>query len=265
MKTKEMVSEAVDRAIRAHTRNLPKPCEDFLYSDAKKKIYIVLDGITRVHKEYDETPGQSAACEVNEIFAEAVVEFISANLNDPDAELLLRQAVKYGNDKIRENRKKKSLDEWGFYPGTLGIIALLRDSRMHYICAGDCLGMIIRGNTKICFGEQLPLAALEVMKISKKDRYDIYCNHPENALSYTIFNGDVCVPDTCEYACIDLCAGDVVVLASDGIKNYLKYEFAAVIKNTSAGRLIDLSTRYDEPPFGTYGDDKSLLKFVFAG
>ena len=52
---------------------------------------------------------------------------------------------------------------------------------------------------------------------------------------------------------------------SDGIKNYLKYEKIAVIKNTQTERLIDLSETYDVPPYGEYGDDKSLMKFTFRG
>ena len=52
---------------------------------------------------------------------------------------------------------------------------------------------------------------------------------------------------------------------SDGIKNYLKYEKIAVIKNTQTERLIDLSETYDLHPYGEYGDDKSLMKFTFRG
>jgi serine/threonine protein phosphatase PrpC len=271
MLLEEKIIEALDQAVRANDRRLSdsgnclKPCEDCVICDPVHGTFIVLDGITRVHKEYSAAPGKSAACDVNEIFVGAVMRYIADNHRELDAEKLLRGAVKSGNDRIREFRSQKSLNTWGFYPGTLGIIALIRGARLHYICAGDCVGMILRGNTKICFGEQLSLAALEIKKISKKDRYDIYCNHPENKLSYTIFNGDECVPDSCEYANIDLQQGDIVVLASDGIKNYLKYEFVDVIKTTSADRLIDLSMEYDAVPFGTYSDDKSLLKFIYNG
>ena len=52
---------------------------------------------------------------------------------------------------------------------------------------------------------------------------------------------------------------------SDGIKNYLKYEKIAVIKNKQTERLIDLSETYDLHPYGEYGDDKSLMKFTFRG
>ena len=263
--------ETLDKAMRSNNRVLTdcpgctKPCEDYLLSEPDLNLFIVLDGITRPHGEYKDAPGKSAACEVNEIFVENAVRHIRDNVNEPDAEKLLRAAVKAGNDEIRAFRVQKDLAKWVFYPGTLGIIALIRNSRLHYICAGDCVGMIVRGSSKICFGEQLSLAALELLKPNKKERYLKYCNHPENDLSYTIFNGDECVPEHCEYAYIDLQQDDMVILGSDGIKNYLKYEKIAVIKNTQTERLIDLSETYDLHPYGEYGDDKSLMKFTFRG
>lgn len=261
MSKSEVFPGNIDMAWRTHARDIPKPWEDYMICDPENQIFVVLDGITRIHQEYFDCPDHSAACEVNAVFASAVMEYLAANREEASTERLLREAVRQGNRKIAVYREKKSLDEWGFYPGTLGIIAVVRGNRLHYLCNGDCIGLILRGNSKICFGEQLSLAALENMKVSKADRYRIYCNHPENELSYTIFNGDECVPETCEYAWIDLYPGDSVVLASDGIKNYMKYESVEVILNSSAEELIARSVKYDVPPFATYSDDKSVMKF----
>lgn len=263
MNTNQHYPSDFDLAARQNNRDMPKPNEDYLICDTENRIFIVLDGITRVHKEYFDHPWQSAAAEVSRLFAENVHAYLKANRDHPDPEALMREAVRTANDLIRDFRSSKSQAEWGFYPGTLGIIAMIRDNRLHYLCNGDCIGMILRRGSKICFGEQLCLYALEIMKVSKDDRYQIYCNHPENPLFYSIFNGDPHVPEYCEYSFIDLCPDDMVFLASDGVKNYLKYERTDVLRTASAEELLELSVRFDSPPFGTYSDDKSLMRFIY--
>lgn len=244
-----------------HSRNIPKPCEDYLICDTKNNIFIVLDGITRPHTEYSEATQHSASSEISEIFATAAFEIIANEMERNDCpETVLRNAVAYGNQKIAEYRSQKNIDEWKFYPGTLGIISFIKDEKLHYICAGDCLGMIIRNNTKICFGEQYSTSAIDLMKTTKEDRYSIYCNHPEQPLSYIIFNGDDVVTNNCEYSFLDLYKNDTIFLASDGIKNYLKYEKPSLLINLSGDELMSSSMVFDAPPFASYADDKALIR-----
>jgi len=247
-------------ALGPHTRNLPKPTEDFALIDKEHGIYLILDGITRVHAEYENQPYKSAACEVNSIFSYAVHSYLLENSDEPDAEKLLRDAVIHGNDKIREFRSSRTLEQWGFYPGTLGIIGLIRSDRFSYVCAGDCLGMLIRGNSKIQFGYQPAIQAVDLHKPSKKERYALYCNHPEHALCYGIFNGDMTVPETIEYSFLDLCSGDTLLLASDGISKYLQYQKASVLASETAKDMVAHAGIYDVPPFSAYGDDKGIIK-----
>jgi serine/threonine protein phosphatase PrpC len=254
---------SVEYATKLHGRGLDKPNEDRLLADKERGIFIVLDGVTRVHKEYDATPNQSAAGDVGDIFLKAVYEYICEHLYEPNPRSILEEAVRIANAKIKDYRRKKSLDEWGFYPSTLGIISILRGKTLHYLCVGDCIGVLIRYNSKIIFGRELTVKAVDLCGTTKSDRYALYCNHPENHLSYTVFNGDEVVMDGVQYSLIDLHDGDVLFLASDGISDYLKYEKAVDLILKSPEIIIEDSGRYDAPPFASYADDKTLIKLQF--
>ena len=263
MNTCEQLVCRIDNASVPHQRNLPKPNEDVFVVDEERGVFIVLDGITRVHSEYEANPYQSAACDVNRIFLKAVCSELHDRAGGADMETILREAVMKGNRDIREYRSKMNESEWGFYPGTLGIISILEDNRFHYLCAGDCLGVLIRGNAKIFFGEQSSIGAVDIQKVTKEERYRIYCNHPENRHTYTIFNGDDCVPENAEYAFLDLYEGDTVFLVSDGLRDCIKYEKSELLKQLSAEDLLAVSERYDREPFASYGDDKTVVKLSF--
>ena len=68
MKTLEKIRYKTEHATASHQRKLAKPNEDRLIVDEERGIFIVLDGVTRVHKEYEQTPFKSAAGDVGDIF-----------------------------------------------------------------------------------------------------------------------------------------------------------------------------------------------------
>lgn len=263
MKILEKIGCRIDFASAPHERALEKPNEDKLLIDEENGIFIVLDGVTRVHTEYEKAPYESAALTVGEIFLEEVYGYIKSNIDRPDVKEMLESAVRIANGKIKGYRAQKSLSEWGFYPSTLGIISVLRGNTLHYVAVGDCMATLIRGNSKILFGRQFSLEAVDLNNVTKQERYSTYCNHPENHLSYTVFNGDEVVMDGLEYSFIDLHPGDVLLLASDGIASYIKYEKASDIIKQSADEIISRSKIYDLPPYAEYADDKSLIKLSF--
>lgn len=246
-----------------HKRNLKKPSEDALYIDSERGIFILLDGVTRPHSEYDAAPYESAVCEVNKLFVSSVTEYLNFHLNDEDAEAVLRTAVRLGNEKISEYREIKSQSEWSYYPGTLGIISILRGSRLYYLSVGDCVGALIRSGSKLFFGTEMALDAISLNKPTKEERYRLYCNRPENPFSYTIYNGDVGVENTACFSYIDLAPGDFVILASDGISSFVKYEKAAALVNMSAEQMVAESEKFDTPPYADYADDKSIALIRF--
>lgn len=263
MKLLDTIRCEADSASAAHKRNIKKPNEDRFLADVDRGIFIILDGVTRVHAEYDSSPYESAAGDVGDIFLSEVYEYIKSQPYSLDPEEVLFGAVKRANRLIKEYRGRKSEEEWGFYPSTLGIISILRGSTLHYLCVGDSLGVLLRRRSKILFGREFALEALDLKQISKKERYDLYCNHPENRLSYTVFNGDEVVMEGVEYSYIDIHEGDTLFLASDGIGNYLRYEKIPDLLKQSPEEIISLSERYDRPPYAEYADDKTLIKLSF--
>ena len=259
----EKLRYKAEYATAPHSRDIKKPNEDRLLIDEERGIFILLDGITRVHSEYEHAPYSSAAGEVGDIFIKEVYARLCENINEPDIEQLMRSAVNAGNERIREYRKIKSLEEWGFYPATLGIIAIIRNNTLHYLSVGDSLCVLIRGSSKIVFGREFVLEAVDMLGVSKAERYEKYCNHPKNELSYTIFNGDYDVMNGVEYSFIDLHKGDLLLIGSDGIGSQLKYEKIGNLIMHSPDEIISLSDRYDRPPFAEYADDKTLIKLSF--
>ena len=253
----------IEYATKPHGRELDKPNEDRLLVDKERGIFIVLDGVTRPHDEYEAAPYESAAGEVGDIFLKEVYTYICDHLSEPDPRKILENAVKIANEEIRRYRSKKNAAEWSFFPSTLGIISILRGKTLHYLCVGDCIGLLIRYNSKIIFGRELTVKAVDLCKATKSQRYALYCNHPENHLSYTVFNGDEAVMDGVQYSLIDLREGDLLFLASDGIADYLKYEKAIDLITKSPESIIEDSGRYDAPPFASYADDKTLIKLQF--
>ena len=263
MKVSEKLAVTASYGTAPHRRQLQKPNEDRLLCDPDNGIFIVLDGVTRVHAEYIENPYESAAADVAEQFLGAVYEEILQRLHEPEPEALLRAAIHTANNKLATYRAQKNEAQWGFYPSAAGVITLLRDNTLYYAAAGDCIGVLLRGSGKQLFGCQWQLEAVDTLQLTKQERYSRYCNHPDHPLSYTVFNGDAFVGDTVIYSWLDLHRGDTVLLATDGLSDHLKYEEIAKLRSQTPAEMLDASACYDHPPFGTYADDKTVIKLSF--
>lgn len=250
-------------ATRINGRGLSKPNEDFFFMDCENHIFILLDGITRVHQEYADAPGESAACDVNAVFSDIVYRYMLEHMQEQEPDELLRNSAIAGNAALVASRSKHSLAQWQFYPGSLGIVAMIRGNRLHYLYTGDCQGTLIRRGAKLHFGQQECTEALEMMKVSKKDRYDIYCNHPENPLGYGIFNGDESAVSLFEQSSLLLESGDTLLLCTDGIARYVRYAKSEMLVELQPEEMIDASARFDVPPFASYADDKTVIKIQF--
>ena len=241
-------------------RGLQKPNEDRLICDPTNGIFIVLDGVTRVHDEYIQKPYESAAADVAQLFLAEVYAALLEGLSTPDPEQLLRSAIRRANEKLLPYRAQKTEAEWGFFPSATGLICLLRDHTLYYAAAGDCIGVLLRGSGKQLFGCQWQLEAVDKLQPTKQQRYSRYCNHPDASLSYTVFNGDSSVADTLTYSFMDLRRGDVLLLASDGLASYLKYEPLPKLRSQTPAEMLADSAVYDQPPFGSYAADKTVIK-----
>ena len=250
-------------ASRINDRGLEKPNEDYFMVDRERNFFMLLDGITRVHQEYADAPGHSAACDVNQIFSEAAFAYFAENAGSADPNTLLRSAALAGNAALLYYRQQKPQEQWQFFPGTLGILAMLQKNRLYYAYTGDCMCTLLRQDSKLHFCQQGANQALEQLKVSKADRYEIYCNHPEHPLSYGIFNGDENVNQLLEQGSLELQRGDVLFLSTDGLSSYMRFTKADTLRNQTPEEILDASGIYDKPPFAAYADDKTLLKLVF--
>lgn len=257
------LSYCVESGTRINERGLGKPNEDLLYIDRENHIFILLDGITRVHSEYREQPGKSAAFDVGEIFLKTVCEYLLTHLDEQDADQLLRQAALSGNAAIVPYRQQKSLEQWQYYPGALGILAILRENRLHYAYLGDSLAAHIRGSEKSIFGRQDQLETIAQMRVTKREMYDKYCNHPESPLGYGIFNGDDTVASLLDQGVRNIAPRDTVILCTDGLGPYLCETDVEALKTLSPEEMLNASAAYDVPPYATYADDKTVIKISF--
>ena len=247
-------------ATAAHKRDLQKPNEDRLVCDPEHGIFIVLDGVTRVHGEYDQRPNESAAADVAQLFMQAVYAAMLADLQNPEPEALLKNAIRKANESIRPYRAQKAEAQWGFYPSATGLVCLLRGNTLFYAAAGDCIGVLLRRNAKQLFGGQWQLEAVDKLQVSKQERYSKYCNHPESPLGYAVFNGDDSAAELLTYSFLDLHRGDILLLASDGLASYLKYEPLAALRSQTPQEMLTLSGKFDQPPYANYADDKTVIK-----
>ena len=263
MKLLEKLKFSAEYYTKPHGREIKKPNEDRVLVDEKNGVFILLDGVTRVHEEYESAPYKSAAGDLGDIVIDEAYRFIIDNIDESDTERILRGAVLAANVKIREYREKKSEAEWIYYPSTLGIIGLIRDNTLHFAYAGDCLALLIRRGAKMLMGREWTLEAVDKLALSKAQRYDRYCNHPDNHLSYTVFNGDDEVTVGLEYSFIDLHSGDTLLIGSDGIGDYMKFEKSEDLLRQSPEEMINNSAEYDALPYAEYADDKTLIKLSF--
>ena len=81
--------------------------------------------------------------------------------------------------------------------------------------------------------------------------------------TYTVFNGDDEVTVGLEYSFIDLHSGDTLLIGSDGIGDYMKFEKSADLIKQSPEEMINNSAEYDARPYAEYADDKTLIKLSF--
>ena len=66
-----------------------------------------------------------------------------------------------------------------------------------------------------------------------------------------------------ECSFINLHTDDTVIIATDGIGDYIKYEKAEDLIKQSPEQMIQCSDEYDAEPYSKYADDKTIIKLTF--
>ena len=251
----------VSKATKQNNRPFGKPNEDLICADRSHGLFLVLDGITRVHDEYDNTQ-RSAANEVNRIFSFSVLERAAelSSVSSPDqAEALLRDMALQANKLLFYYRQGRPLSVWQFYPGTVGILAAIWRDQLICVWAGDCLGLLLRGDEKHVIADQQTERAF-ALGYSKKQLYAEVCNHPNHPDAYGIFNGDQAVAQLLGASRTPLQKGDTVLLSTDGLGAYLLEEPARQLAASTPDQMLEASAPFDCPPRAAYADDKAILR-----
>lgn len=260
-----MIGFNITTATCVNNRGMGKPNEDLIAVDADSRMFLMLDGITRPDEEYDGS-GDSPACAVDRILRDAIMpeaKRLSHISNEQTLEFELRKVLTDANAAIIPYRQSKSLGQWyDYYPGAVGIAAVLKDDRLCCVWAGDCIALhFTDGERKLITRQQ----TLKVAKsgYGKRRIYDEVCNHPENDMAYGIFNGDKELADLLECSWTDIKSGDTVLLSSDGMAAFLQNESPDRLLSLTADEMLTASASYDVMPYSPYADDKAVIRIDF--
>lgn len=241
------------------------PNEDYVISDSRNGIFIVMDGISRKKEEYKNN--QSIAYDVSKTFADNIYSYIKDELvkckDFSDAKLMLIDAFKTANKKVDDMLDSRKNEFKGYeYPGAVGIVAFTLNNILCYGAVGDCMGILVRGNNKIIFSPKQTTFAFDILKHEKQRDllYSEYVNIKKSPYGYGVINGDKNAIDYFNISYINLDLGDVIYLVSDGVSDLIEYAKVSSYINLSLEEIIEESIIQDKLMNKPYLDDKSIIK-----
>ncbi len=253
-----------------------RPNEDYLICDELNKIYVVADGISRSDEEYrDFEDDKSVSGKVSEVFCNSMHKLIKEMLlteqNIEDFEGNLIRSFEIANEEVErflstysDYYMTRSYNQDGKYyekPGCVAIAAFIFGNKLYYGSVGDCMGILYRGGRRIIFSDKQTDYAFTQINI-ERDRYKLYSeyvNKPDNEYGYGVVNGD---KDAVKYFAVsrlDLEAGDIIYIASDGVCDMIKYGDVEKVSSCDLDVLMEKEdNRRDE--LGIRNDDKAIIK-----
>ena len=246
-------SAAVAMTAQNTRQEIAKPNEDAYIMDRENGIYLIADGVTRPNEEY--FPGcESIAAQCAKILCQEIhAHLLHTTLSDPRQALI--DAMVAGNQSIRPLRFERQSK---YPPCSTLLAAILKGDTLYFSNCCDTIGFLIRENVKIQITERQNHHA-DILRYSKDRIYEELHNNSNAPVGFGIFNGNEGLKDFLAVSHISLCPGDRVILASDGLSNYLHATRASHLQEASLQQMFDESTPYDRLPYMPYADDKTCI------
>ncbi len=230
-----------------------KPNEDYYILDAENRIYLIADGVTRPHDEYI-SGDRSISADCARILCQCIHNHLKCAAQADPSRLMIN-AMLAGNKEIRE-LQYNSVSK--FVPCVAFVGAIIRDNRLFFSNCCDTVGFLIRDNIKIKFTEHYNRLA-EILDYSKEKIYDELHNNITNEAGFGIFNGGDELKSFINVSHIELKSGDRIILASDGLSQYLHSVCTSHLASITIEQLFAESKAYDRIPFQEYADDKTCI------
>ena len=235
---------------------MDKPNEDVAYCNIDKKIFFVLDGVSR-DRQNGAYPDPSPARNVSRLLADTISSYLlnSPSYRNNPFETML-SAVSIGNKNVRQYNEENSIH---FFPaGAVGIISFIIEDYFYYSYIGDCCGWVIGSHGCGMFTESQTYKVHEHIKnyTAKEVRGEI-CNNISHPDGYGVIDGNPKAMDFLKMGRISLRDTENILLATDGMEEWLGKSVPSEIKNKNAETIIYESLR------GQNKDDKTLIKLDF--
>lgn len=241
----------VDIATKRNTKAFNKPNEDYAFADGDNCIFIIMDGVSR-DKINGVYPNPSPAFEVSKLFIETGYNYIKDNLEEGGDYLqIIEEAFKRGNNAICEFNNSYV---GNFLPGTVGIIAIIRDKNLYYGYIGDCLGILVKEQMIVEFTIcQTKYIHEHIKEFTAEQIRNEICNNIDHPYSYGVLDGREGAMDfiiTGEMS-LDKCKG--ILLLTDGVEEIVKQMPVEELLNTTAKELLDKNVHIKS------SDDKTII------
>jgi len=250
----------IQSATRRNDMTKGKPNEDFHFYDKEQGLILLLDGISRPAGEYPVSEEDSVVCRLNRLFADCFSRFFLQEFSALPPVDRLKKSLIRANREIASLTQEKSLEEWGFYPGTVGIAAFLQNDRLYFAYAGDCVGVLIRQDSALFFGREDAISFSEKEIPERIRRYAVFCNRSETPFGFGTFNGDPRLENMVRGSFLDLQREDTLLFSTDGAQKYLQFESTKKLARLTPEEIITASLALDRAPFAKYQDDKTVIR-----
>jgi serine/threonine protein phosphatase PrpC len=203
-----------------NTKSSDKPNEDSFLADCDNGIFIIVDGVSRDRKN-GTYPNPSPALQVSELFIESSYNYLRDNSDKMGDYLqLIKNAFSVGNQAVCNFNLAYS---GNFYPGTVGIIVIIKDDEMYYGYIGDCCGILLAGEEKEKFTEcQTELIHAHIKEFTASQVRNEICNNAKHPYSYGVLDGREGALDFVVTGKLILTKYDELLLYTDGLEQIIE-------------------------------------------